>query len=93
MSSLGKGTVPEGGKFLPKERSDFNVALDFATGEFSVDLRSSMKTGPASAHLNLKDWRGRKAVLDLSSGAAREIRKKLDAFFVAERAIQEARLA
>ena len=85
MSSLGKGTIPKSGKFLTKDRSDFNVGIDLTAGEFSVDLRMPLENDKA-AHLNLKDRRGRKAVLDLSLDTTRAIWKKLGAFFATERA-------
>jgi len=88
----GRGKIPKGGEFLTKDRSDFNVGIDLTAGEFSVDLRLPLRDDKA-AYLNLKDLRGRKTVIDLSLGATREIRKRSGAFFAAERAKQEARLA
>ena len=88
---------PEGSVYLEVyNRDEFNVALDLAFGGISVNVTpppEGFYDDPTFAIVELKDRRGNEARLNLSLDVARQIRKKLDAFFVAERAIQEARLA
>ena len=74
-------------------RHEFRVGLDLSLGEISVEVLPAEEGDTAFAYLELKDRQGSKAVLDLSLGLAQEIRKKLDAYFAAEREKQTARLA
>jgi hypothetical protein len=84
----------EGYEFrLAKGRHELNVTLDLSVGEMSVEVLPAYEDDCAFCYLRLKDQRGNKASLDLSLDVARQIRKKLDAYFTEERARQEARLA
>ena len=80
---------------LAMGRHEFNMGLDLSLGGISVEVTppdEDVYDDPTFAILDLKDRQGNKASLDLSLDVAQQIRKKLDAYFTAERERQTARL-